>query len=177
MRTTRVPAEPADSRFWRFSAAFYRLPGIERSLLEWQDRHGADVNVLLYLLYVATEGRLLQAADVARIDALASPWRQAVVAPLRAMRRRLKSPVGAFEPEASAALREEVKRIELAAERLLQLTLERLAPAHHLGAASGEEARARARIHLDLYRLHLGAANSAPNDRLVDAIAAWAPPA
>jgi uncharacterized protein (TIGR02444 family) len=120
-------------RFWDFSLAFYALPGIAPAFLQLQDESGADVNVLLFLLFLARAGRQLSDADVMDIDALAAPWRSSVIVPLREVRRRLKAPLGVFDTAASASLRTEVQRTELAAEQLQQQTLERHFPAVVIG--------------------------------------------
>jgi len=146
-----MPAErPAVPSFWDFSLAFYAMPGVAEACLQLQDSGGADVNVLLFLLYRARNGCMLSAAEVRHIEALAAPWREAVVVPLRTVRRTLKAPVGAFPPQLTAALRTEIKRIELAAERVQQETLERLAAIEAPGAACMDSA-ACARVHLQHY--------------------------
>jgi uncharacterized protein (TIGR02444 family) len=146
-----MPAErPAVPSFWDFSLAFYAMPRVADACLQLQDGCGADVNVLLFLLYRARNGCMLSVAEVRHIEALAAPWRQAVVVPLRTVRRVLKAPVGAFQPQVTAALRTEVKRIELAAERVQQETLERLAAIEAPGTACTDPA-ACARVHLRHY--------------------------
>ena len=144
----------ASSTFWDYSLAFYAQPEVAQACLTLQDEAGCDVNVLLYLLFLADQGRWLDDADLARIDVIANAWREAVVAPLRGVRRRLKTTVGAFEPPLTAALRAEIKRLELAAERLQQETLERLAPARELGVAAQDRASC-ARNNLALYAKQL----------------------
>ena len=161
--------------FWEFSLAFYALPGVADACLELQERNGADVNVVLFLLHLARARRLLAPADVARIDALASPWREAVVAPLRRVRRALKTSVGAFEPAATGRLRGEVKRIELAAERLQQETLERLAAAG-MPAGAGTDPAACARAHLAAYGEAIGGLDAAAAGRILERFERWCEP-
>jgi uncharacterized protein (TIGR02444 family) len=124
---------PEDSAFWRFSLSFYAVPGVSEACLQLQEDCGADVNVVLFALFLARAGRLLGDEDVARIEALAADWRDNVVQPLRRARRFLRAPPGGFDPAGTASLRNEVKRIELEAERLQQLSLERNLPACSLG--------------------------------------------
>ena len=162
----------ADGSFWDFSLKFYALPEVADAFLELQDRSGADVNVMLFLLYLARAGRLLGAADIARIDTLAAPWRETVVAPLRSVRRALRSPVGEFQPGATAALRSDVKRIELAAERLQQEMLERLTDA--LPEPGGDGPAVCARIHLERYARRLGGLEPGPAARILERFAAAA---
>jgi len=136
--------------FWNFSLTFYALPGVPEACLTLQDEGGADVNVVLYLLFLADRGRLLDAAAIDRIESISIAWREAVVAPLRGVRRRLQTAVGEFEPSQTAALRTDVKRIELAAERLQQEALERLVPASTLGIPASDR-NSCARNNLALY--------------------------
>jgi uncharacterized protein (TIGR02444 family) len=167
-----MPAErTAVQSFWDFSLAFYAMPGVADACLALQDGCGADVNVLLFLLYRAHEGHMLSAAEVRHIETLAAPWRQAVVVPLRTLRRTLKAPVGAFQPEVTAALRTEVKRIELAAERVQQETLERLA-ALEAPDSAGADPTACARLHLQHYGDCIGALASNPTEHILTQFAA-----
>lgn len=143
------------SAFWDFSIRFYALPGVAAACIELQDRHGADVNVLLYVLFLAARGRTVTRDDLARIDAAVAGWRREVVVPLRSVRRSLRDPIGGSNPDRAQSLRTEVKRIELEAERIQQETLERLIPTADQGAATRARAEAE-RANLAAYCAHLG---------------------
>ena len=41
------------SPFWKFSLGYYRGAGVSEACLELQDRCGVDVNVVLFLLWMA----------------------------------------------------------------------------------------------------------------------------
>lgn len=156
--------------FWGFSLRIYARPGVPPACLALQDEGGADVNLLLFLLYLADCGRMLDDATVATLDAAMRDWREQVVKPLRGVRRVLKDDIGAFAADASAALRSDVKRIELAAEKLQQFTLEALAPP----ASAGETASCRRRAaatHLASYAARCG---QWPEDALHVLVDAWA---
>lgn len=155
-----------DSAFWRFSLRFYAAPGVAQACLQLQDECGMDVNVMLYLLFLARTGRLLEDDDVARIDMLSAGWRDNVVRPLRRARRFMKTPPDAFGDPATAALRTEVKRIELEAERLQQLCLERSLPPQRLGSAHADLRRC-ASHNLAAYMRRLGDFPSAPVETLL----------
>lgn len=116
--TDAVPSQ--GSPFWQFSLRFYRLPKVAEACLVLQDRAGVDVNLLLYLLWVATQFRRLTAADVAALEARIAPWRQAAVIPLRNIRRALKSPPALPAAAEAEAFRNRIKAVELEAERLQQ---------------------------------------------------------
>jgi uncharacterized protein (TIGR02444 family) len=145
----------ADSVFWRFSLRIYSLPGVGAVCIDLQDRHGVDVNVLLFLLFLADAGRAVSPEDVARIDAEVRTWRDSVVLPLRTVRRDLRAAIGRVDRDASEALRTDVKRIELEAERIEQETLERLMPAPAAGASAASRTVA-ARANLAAYGSSLG---------------------
>ena len=106
---------------WEFSLAFYEHPGVSRHCLALQDEAGADVNLVLALLFAATRRTALGVDDVRRIDRSCARWREAVIQPLRAV-RRAASMGGA--PDA-ADVYSTLKSAELVAERSEQRLLAR----------------------------------------------------
>jgi uncharacterized protein (TIGR02444 family) len=115
---------PENDALWRFSLAFYARPGVPESLIALQDRDGLDVNLMLFALWVGFSGRGRITSDgIAAADQAISKIRAEVVEPLRALRRRLK-----HDPDADVQwLREGVKALELAGEKLIQTRLARIA--------------------------------------------------
>jgi len=98
-----------------------------------QDRYGIDVNVLLFCAYVgAVHGAVLSAQELSEVSGAVAEWQDKVVRSLRAVRRVLKPITSDPTPIAApaAALRENVKAMELEAERLEQMMLERFCAAH-----------------------------------------------
>ena len=82
-----------------------------------QDHAGVDVTFLLFALYVADSHRVvLEQADLERLDQAVAAWREAVVRPLRQLRRRLKG--GPQPAPATERLRERIKSAELHAEQI-----------------------------------------------------------
>jgi uncharacterized protein (TIGR02444 family) len=145
-------AQDGSSAFWNFSLQFYARPQVAAACLELQDSAGVDVNIVLYLLFLARHHRSLTRADVARIDAMVSAWRVEVVLPLRTLRRRLKrkSGIPPVDIADSDALRTDIKRIELDSERIEQHVLERHAAVDAIGTAAPSPADA-ARANLAAY--------------------------
>ena len=123
------------SPFWTFSLKFYGGPGVPPACLTLQDGAGADVNVVLFCLFLASRGRRLGGGDIAAFEAEVADWRQSAVVPLRHVRRFLKEPPEAFGDPAVAALRDRIKAVELEAERLQQEALYGLRPVSQWGAA------------------------------------------
>lgn len=107
---------------WSWAVAAYARPGVAEACLALQDDHGQDVPLLLWAAWRGpADAETVEAAcDTAR------SWRDAAIAPLRLVRRTLKKPVPDMEDEARLALREQVKAVELAAERGLLEALEAL---------------------------------------------------
>lgn len=107
---------------WSFSLSVYAAPSVAAACLDAQDGHDADVNLLLWAAWLAAQGHDLMPDELAEAQAATAPWRDEVVRPLRAVRRRLKSAPG---PDAES-LRRQVKAAELEAERIQQTVLENL---------------------------------------------------
>ncbi len=135
-----------DSAFWRFSLRFYAREGVAPICLALQDQHGVDVNLLFLLLFLASNQRRLTTAEVQRIDHASAAWRTRAVQPLRALRRDLKTGVASMDAQASEALRAEIKRCELHAERLQQEMLERTFPAATVGEVCAVKQAAAANL-------------------------------
>ena len=114
------PANP----FWTFSLDQYRAPNVAPACLALQERHGADVNFLFFCIWLGRSGYgPFTREDIATFHARVAPWHEAVVKPLRAVRKRIKDPVGAEDRELALAYRQRVQKIEIDAEHMEQVTL------------------------------------------------------
>ena len=67
-----------DSGLWGFSLAFYASPEAQKALLSLQDNEGADVNLLLFLLYQCTLKRVLAQTEIQTIDQQISDFRNTI---------------------------------------------------------------------------------------------------
>ncbi|KRA99788.1 hypothetical protein ASD83_04615 [Devosia sp. Root685] len=128
--------------------ALYASAGMQERLIQWQDEAGADVCIVLALLYAQQNGIAVDDKTIAELEALVSPWRVSVVQPLREVRRYLK-PAGLDSAEIEA-LRSNIKMSELAAEQ------------HELRLLAGALSALPADLHrteppLPVYAKHLGA--------------------
>ncbi|MGH7153625.1 MAG: TIGR02444 family protein [Acetobacteraceae bacterium] len=114
---------------WTFAVAFYDRPGVSGACLQLQDDYGADVNMVLFALWCASRGSVLDAASLAAADAAVAPWREAIVRGIRQVRRALKPPPGPpFDPAETESLRQKLLSAELLAERLQLQVLPAFAP-------------------------------------------------
>ncbi|YBV94445.1 TIGR02444 family protein (plasmid) [Phyllobacteriaceae bacterium JZ32] len=112
-----------DNEFWRFSLDRYGRAGVPALCLQLQDRHRADVNLLLFALWLGSQS--LEMAGRQQAGLIAGEvlsWHAEIVKPLRDVRRRMKG-----WPMADTAgcdrLRERVKAVELGAEQIEQAML------------------------------------------------------
>src|SRR5258705_4005028 len=109
-----------ESPFWRFSLRFYSRPVVAAACLALQDEAGADVNLLLFLLFLAEHKRLVTRDDIALLDEGVRAWRDCVVKPLRELRRVLKTGIGEIPIAVSETFRGQIKRLELESEHIEQ---------------------------------------------------------
>ncbi len=158
------------SPFWRFSLRFYALPGVAPACLVMQDEAKADVNLMLYLLFLATQKRALGRDDIVSLDKAISVWREEVIKPLRALRRHLKSGISGVDGKIGEAFRDKLKGLELEAERITHDTLAREAPPLSF-RADAPSPQAAAQASLDAYGKFLGFLPAEPVKILLGAFA------
>lgn len=109
------PAQAA----WAFMLDFYRRQGVSEACLVLQDEAGVDVVEMLMLVYADSAlGKRLSGREIEALRAGTAGWREDAVLPLRAIRRKLKSPRQDIAESAKEQLRTEIKKAELQAERL-----------------------------------------------------------
>ncbi|WP_071872181.1 TIGR02444 family protein [Atopomonas hussainii] len=106
---------------WAFATHLYAQPGIEAACLRWQEA-GGDVCLLLCCAYLEQRQVALQPERLAQLQQHAAAWHSQWQAPLRHL--RMQSKAWAAQSPAQQALREQLKALELASERVL---LEQLA--------------------------------------------------
>ncbi|MEU0496249.1 TIGR02444 family protein [Mycobacterium sp. NPDC006124] len=105
--------------FRGFAVGVHGAPGVAEACVLLQDRRNLDVNILLLAAFVATvRGSTLTESDVAHARARVRSWRDDVVVPLRTVRRRLKDGPPPAPNASTAALRAQVKTVELDAEMI-----------------------------------------------------------
>ena len=151
---TELPTNtPAETPFWRFSLSLYRQAGVAEACIALQDGCGVDVNLMLFLLWLAADGRQLSIEAVKELDEAVRGWRELTIIPIRALRRKLKGAATLVEAGKQEAFRTRVKALELEAERLQQEALYRRSGSAPRGS---EEPPAAARANLAAYERVLG---------------------
>lgn len=121
------------SDLWSFSLTTYTRPGVEPACLQLQSA-GINVCLLLCGLWLEQRGVACNEQRLQQLRNVAEPWDADVVRPLRALRMQWKA-VATGDAELNR-LREQVKTLELEAERHLLLRLERSAQSWPQGDAA-----------------------------------------
>lgn len=117
------------SGLWEWSVRVWASDGVQNAGLDLQDAQGQNLPLLLWTAWCAQTGRAPDADDIEAACDTARVWQETTVAPLRAIRRQLKTRIPDFDDDDREAVRAQVKAIELDAERRLLAALEALAPA------------------------------------------------
>ena len=136
----------ATTPFWRFSLNFYRQAGVSDACIALQDGLGIDVNLLLFLLWLASEHRELSPEEVRKFDDQVRSWRELTIVPIRDTRRKLKGAATLVETGRQEAFRNKVKAVELEAEQLQQEALYNFTKSGPLGSQAAPRNAARANI-------------------------------
>ncbi len=117
---TEFPQHP----FWDFSLEVYMAPGVGEACLGLQERHGLDVNFLLFCVWTGASGRgVLDERGMEAATSSARLWHDAVVRPLRAVRTRMKGGLPPAPAELAESLRRRIQEIEIDCEHAEQLML------------------------------------------------------
>jgi uncharacterized protein (TIGR02444 family) len=100
-----------DNDFWRFSLKVYEQEGVANECLELQERHGVNVNLLLFCAWIGTQAIALDRKDIEAAAQIVVHWDAMVVRPLRIARREMKA-----DPD-MATVRARAKALEIEASR------------------------------------------------------------
>nr|BFD45167.1 TIGR02444 family protein [Pseudomonas sp. FFPRI_1] len=109
------------SDLWSFALKTYALPGVQEACLQLQES-GANVCLLLCGAWLGRQGIGCDQQRLKQLEELTVPWDREVVQPLRNLRIGWREAASA-DTELSA-LREQLKSLELEAERQLLLRLQ-----------------------------------------------------
>ncbi|WPX66553.1 TIGR02444 family protein [Pseudomonas sp. MH10] len=120
------------SDLWSFTFNLYTQPGVEQACLRLQ-ASGANVCTLICGAWLGQRGVICSVERLSEIRQLATPWHDAVVQPLRALRTQWR--MAAADDAEWGALRQQVKGLELDAERTLLARLEILTQGWPVGVA------------------------------------------
>jgi uncharacterized protein (TIGR02444 family) len=106
--------KPLDNPLWQYACQVYAQAGVEAALLELQDEQGADINLILQALWLASVGRTWTKAC---LPSDYGKWMIEQVLPLRQMRRSMKIDWVEQRGAGYEDFRQQVKKLELKAEQ------------------------------------------------------------
>jgi uncharacterized protein (TIGR02444 family) len=135
------------SELWDYSLQVYPRPGFQQAAIHLQDARGSDVNLLIYVLWLAATGRpALTPQAAAGLAARMAPLRAIAIEPIRELRRALKGGIEHAPGEPVEEVRKKLLGLELDAEQIEQAMLLDAtdAPAGHDVKPSGDPAVAAA---------------------------------
>lgn len=98
--------------FWGFALACYERPGVEGFLLHLQDERGADIPLLLWIAWTASQQCLADDRTLSQAVLFSNDWRENRVEPLRALRIEWKSVSDANVQEARKIIAKAEQGIE-----------------------------------------------------------------
>lgn len=129
-------------QFWDFSVRIYRTEGVPDACLSLQDDYGADVNMLLFCAWVGTVAGTFDGELYDRASEYSTRWAENVVIPLREARTWMKHTGCSADPmptDECMQLREEIKGVEFAAEKMQQEVLESMVPVNQARDATSHQ--------------------------------------
>mgnify|MGYP000344700357 CR=1 FL=1 len=121
---------------WNFALNLYARPGVEAACLQWQAQ-GGDVCLLLCSAWLSERGVAPSEKRGQELRALAEDWQCNVIKPLRNLRQQWRT-AAAQDPQL-ADLREQVKGLELASERVLLERLEAVSEGWEANSEGGAD--------------------------------------
>ncbi len=145
--------------FWDFSIRTYRTPGVPDACLSLQNDNGADVNMVLYCCWI---GAVIGAFDdrlFNRASDYSAHWAKNVVIPLREARTWMKltgCDADLVPTDSCMELRENVKTVEFAAEKMQQEVLESMASVENPGSDTPDHMMKDVVANLHLYAEYIG---------------------
>lgn len=110
--------------FWDFSLQAYGSDGVAPACLSLQERHGIDVNILLYCVWAGQIGNRMDDGHIALLAAAVNEWHGTIVLSLRRARKQMKTALDSQPPSSlTSALRAQIQKLEIDAEHIEQLRL------------------------------------------------------
>jgi len=112
------------SELWNYSTHLWTLPGVEDLCISLQTEYDADVNLLIYCLWLGEQKRCLNEDDLQVMLDTVKPW-QTMIKPLRNSRRMMQQQMIAMPGELVEQSIANMKEMEINAEHMAQLALEK----------------------------------------------------
>lgn len=154
-----MPRNNTTEGFWDFSVRTYRTPGVPDACLSLQNDYGADVNMLMYCCWIGANLGQFDAGLFAEASRFSALWAENVVIPLRSARTWMKTSgctLDGVPTKDCMRLRDKVKSVEFAAEKMQEQVLESLVSVDQLRGESEEQILNDVSANLVLYAGYSG---------------------
>jgi uncharacterized protein (TIGR02444 family) len=128
--------------FWEFSLDLYSSTEVSAACLDLQNQYGIDVNLLLLCCWSGACVGELSEESLSQALNYSKQWREQVVSPLRQTRRwmKLNMPIDQNQQIDFQEVRDEIKSVELRAEKHQQSVLEQIVMGQSNSGVSPEKA-------------------------------------
>lgn len=160
-----LPANP----FWDFSLEVFQRKNVASACHSLQDRLGLDVNLLLFCCWTGSQGHQLSEEELRGALAATRDWQAQVVAPLRQLRRLLRTELE-LSPDRRKAFRTKLNDLELDGERVEQDKLVEAVPLQPASEGGAETAALNLSTYLLILGIDLVDTDLAELGKLLDAI-------
>ena len=121
-----------ESAFWSYSSEIWSLPDVEAICLQLQNEHELNINMLLYCCWAGEQLRCLNDDDLQTLLDTIQPW-QVIIQPLRDSRRTMQQSLIAMPGEMIEQTLSNISEMELNAEHMAQLAMEKALSPQQLG--------------------------------------------
>ena len=159
-----------NSDFWNYSSQLWTLPGVEKICLDLQNQKQANVNILLFCCWLGDQKRSLDSGHInVLLDSIES-W-QTIIIPLRESRQLMQESMIAMPAPMADQTLSNISEMEINAEHMAQLSLERALVIHNLKSCDASSDLACSMANLNVYCRSLEADDwQAPVNDLLNAI-------
>jgi len=113
-----------DSDLWTYTTQLWTLPEVEPTCLELQNNYDADVNILLYCCWIGDKSLSMNEDDMQVLLDTITPW-QTMIKPLRDSRKMMQQQLIAMPSHLVEQTVSNMNQMELNAEHMAQLALEK----------------------------------------------------
>ena len=114
-----------DNPFWNYSCQLFQITEVADACLFLQNHFHADVNILLYGCWAGENRIALDNDDIQKLILASEPWQTAIIKPLRAARKLMKNQIIAMPANLHTQTISNLNEMELNAEHMAQLDLEK----------------------------------------------------
>ena len=141
-----------ESALWTYSTNIWTLPDVEDLCIRLQTEYDADVNLLIYCLWLGEAKRRLNEDDLQVMLDTVKPW-QTMIKPLRDSRRMMQQQMIAMPGELVEQSIANMKEMEINAEHMAQLALEKALNSDNIQSAENVSTADCGLANLQLYML------------------------